>query len=88
MEFQDFCGVCGIALYKHEVAAEIRGDVVDYDEKMIGKCSITLCRDCKNKVFSIAEGGVDVAASKRYRIDFVAEERDRDDGDGGIAPRV
>jgi len=100
-EFVDFCGLCGIALTKYEIAADIRGEFTLFDERGIGTVQITLCADCKEKVKEIGQGGLDKAIGMRIGIEgqmfirtanIVQTRKDRDkdsddpdDESGGIA---
>ena len=68
-DFIDFCGMCGFALTKYELAADIRGDFVLFDERGIGSIQITLCADCKEKVKEIAQGGLDKAIGRRIGVE-------------------
>jgi len=44
------CCDCGIALYKEEIAYEIRGEFIDYIEHQPGEISILLCSGCRERL--------------------------------------
>ena len=97
-EFDDYCSLCGIALRTNEIAADIRGDFVTFDDRGIGSIQMTLCADCLNKVIEIGLRGMDGAVARRIGLDdqppigfskkarkeFKKKKDDRDEGDGGI----
>lgn len=99
-EFVDFCGVCGIALTHQEVSAHLECNVVFFIDKSMGTLQITLCGDCKNKIWSIAQEGLDKAISRRLSLDgqepkgftkkarakWDRRDKDDEDGGGGVRP--
>jgi hypothetical protein len=44
------CCLCGIALYKEEIAYEIRGEFIDYIEHQPGHISVILCSGCRERL--------------------------------------
>lgn len=72
-EYISLCAMCGHALTKYEVGADIRGQFIDYSEVGAGEISIAVCRDCWNKLLEIQNNGLDAAIKKRERL--ICEDR-------------
>ena len=94
-DFSDFCSFCGFALVKSEIAADIQGNLVLFDEKTTGSCQITLCQECKDRLVFNSVAGLNAAIIKRLDIDnsivskidrkrkTVHKKKRRDDDEGG-----
>lgn len=65
---KDICGYCGIALYPHEVAAEIAGNYIDYNRRATGTASFVFCTECWERVQTALTGDIDSAVEKRIRL--------------------
>jgi hypothetical protein len=99
-EFINFCGFCGIALKREEIAGELSGDYVNFVEKEIGNMTITFCPDCQNKVIEFIVGDMDKAIGRRIGLEgqepigwtkkarqkWKDQNREDDDGSGGVRP--
>jgi hypothetical protein len=68
-DFKDYCSFCGMAITQVEMAADIQGNLVLFDEKTTGSIQMTLCADCKNKLMEFATAGLEGAIQRRLGID-------------------
>lgn len=65
--YQDFCYICGFTLPKTDLAADICGDFVDYNKRVRGNITFSICTECWDKLITNTEGGLE-SAIKRSRI--------------------
>jgi hypothetical protein len=66
-KYLDFCYICGFTLPKTDLAADIAGDFVDYNERIRGNITFSICTECWQKLLTNAEGGLE-AAIKRSSV--------------------
>ena len=71
----EICGHCGIALYPLEVAAEISGSFVDYEERHTGQGSYVLCGECRLRVKTALAGDLETAVTRRQNLTFEDDHR-------------
>ena len=64
----DICGYCGIALYPHEVSAEIAANYIDYNKRTTGKITCAFCSDCWERIQPALMNDIDSAVEKRIRL--------------------
>ena len=64
---EDFCYICGFTLPKSDLAADIAGDFVDYNERVRGSITFSMCSECWQKLLENVEGGIE-AAIKRSAV--------------------
>ena len=65
----NFCCICGVALYHHEVVGEVNGRYIDYDKRTQGETSIVFCKGCWDKYVDIVQKELGVAILKRRELD-------------------
>ena len=65
------CSDCGIALYKEEIALEIRGEFIDYIEHKPGEISIIFCSGCRERILNYLNMSIGDAILKRAELDNV-----------------
>jgi hypothetical protein len=68
MEFEDYCNICGIALLQKEVAGEISGTYINYDEHRNGILQMSFCPGCQRKIIDIIDAGMDRAVDRRLEL--------------------
>lgn len=68
MEFEDYCNICGIALFQKEVSGEVNGTFINYDEHRNGTIQLSFCPGCLAKIEDIMIGGMDKAVDRRLEL--------------------
>ena len=66
LKYTVFCFSCGSALYQHEIAGQITGQTVDYNERIaIQNTNYYLCNECLEKSKAFLTGGMKMAIERR-----------------------
>ena len=58
---EDFCYICGFTLPKQDLAADIAGDFVDYNARVRGNITFSMCSECWQKLLTNVDGGLEGA---------------------------
>lgn len=86
--YDDFCGICGFALQKHQVGAILKGGGYDFNLRCEFVLEITLCSECWSKIQQVHVGGISEAMARMVdlKLDDLGQARERDiKGRGHIA---
>lgn len=64
--FKALCLSCGTALYQHEIAVQISGETIDFNDRIaVQGTSYTLCNECSERVKTYLKNGMKIAIEKR-----------------------
>ena len=79
-KYSCFCFACGSALYQHEIAAQITGQTVDFDERIaIQNTNYFFCRECLLKSKDYLQQGMSKAVERREEQKSRLQEIDLSD---------
>ena len=77
--FKALCLSCGTALYQHEIAVQISGETIDFNERIaVQGTSYTLCTECSERVKGYLKNGMKEAIEKRKILSVNLNEMDQD----------
>ena len=70
------CHLCGFALRKKEIEAEIMGTFVDYGEHKTGTLNLTFCSECWGKIKEFGNKDQGDAILKRKELERDEEKKE------------
>jgi hypothetical protein len=69
----DYCSFCGFALTTQQMAVLIRGEIIDYDNRIPGTVEMTLCQECWGIMCDNHNAGMDRAKERSTRLEKLQE---------------
>lgn len=77
--FVALCFRCGMALKTHEIAIQITGQTIDFNDRIaIQNTNYNLCSECSDVVKSYIEKGVKSGIERRKTLSLNLESMDND----------
>jgi len=78
--YQSMCLSCGMAIKTHEIAVQITGQTIDFNERIaIQNTNYYLCSECSEKSKSYLSGGMKRAIERRNDLRDKCAEIDLSD---------
>ena len=77
--YQSMCLSCGMAIKTHEIAVQITGQTIDFNEHIaIQGTNYNLCSECSDVVKSFVEKGIKEGISRRKTLSLNLNALDND----------